>query len=90
LPIAFYITWPQQRPFSGTTEDVSTHGMRFTTDLDLVPNERIKIECEFCSAVAVVRHSRLAPGALGRWNVGVEFLTVRLKAARGMLVSTTA
>ena len=89
LPITFYLSWPQPG-FTGTTDDISIQGMRFTTTVDLVPNERIRIECPFCAAVAVVRHSRIAPGAPGRWDIGVEFLTLMLKPSRGVLVSIEA
>jgi DnaJ-class molecular chaperone len=89
LPITFHLSWPQPA-FAGTTNDVSTQGMRFTTTVDLVPNERIRIDCSFCSAVGVVRHSRIAPGPPGRWDIGVEFLTLLIKPSRGVLVSVEA
>lgn len=89
LPMAFYLSWPQP-VFHGTTNDVSTNGMRFTTTVDLVPNERVRIDCAFCSAVGVVRHSRIAPGPPGQWDIGVEFLTLLIKPSRGVLVSVDA
>ena len=72
------------------TEDISISGMRLRAPLDLVPNERLKIDCEFCGAVAVVRHARPAAGDHGLWEVGVEFLTLLIKPVRGILVSTHA
>jgi hypothetical protein len=89
LPVAFYLSWPQHPGFSAMTLDVSISGMRLTTPLDLVPNERLKIDCDFCSAVAVVRHAH-ASGNDGLWEVGVEFLTLLIKPARGVFVSTLA
>jgi hypothetical protein len=69
--------------------DVSITGLRFTSTLDLVPNERLKIDCELCSAVAVVRHAQ--PIADTRtWSVGVEFLTLLIHPVRGLLVSRDA
>lgn len=90
LSVTFYLAWPQPAGFSGQTEDVSMNGMRFTSDIDLIPNERIKIDCSLCAAVAIVRHSRVAPGTPGRWDVGVEFLTLIVKPSRGVLVSAQA
>ncbi len=90
LPITFYLSWPQPSGMTGTTGDVSINGMRFTTDLDLVTNERLKIECDLCSAVAVVRHSHLVAGTTGTWDIGVEFLTLLIKPTKGLLVSTKA
>jgi curved DNA-binding protein CbpA len=88
MPISFCLTWPATRQFTGTTQDVSISGMRFSTDLELIPNETIRIDCEFCSAIGVVRsshqqarHPRLA------WQIGVEFLTLTIKQTRGSFVS---
>jgi hypothetical protein len=89
LPITFYLSWPQPG-LHGTTEDVSPQGMRFTSTIDLVPGERVKIDCEFCAAVAVVRYSRVAPGPPGTWEAGVEFLTIRIEPRPGVLLSTNA
>jgi len=91
LPIQFYLAWPQRTAFVGRTEDVSINGMRFVSDLDMVPNERVKIDCLFCCAVAVVRHSNAdRVKRTSMWRVGVEFLTLRVKPARGVFVSTQA
>jgi curved DNA-binding protein CbpA len=90
LALTFYLSWPQHPGFSAMTEDVSIHGMRFLTDLNLVPRERLKIECDLCSAVAMVRHARESSGQTGQWEVGVEFVTLLIKPASGILVSTHA
>lgn len=90
LPVTFYLSWPQRPGFSAMTEDISISGMRLTTALDLVPNERLKIDCGFCSSVAVVRHARPGDGEGQLWEVGVEFLTLFIKPVRGVLVSTQA
>jgi hypothetical protein len=90
LPVTFFLSWPQHPGVSAVTDDISISGMRLVTPLDLVPNERLKIECEFCSAVAVVRHAHAAAEGRGQWAVGVEFLTLLIKPARGILVSTHA
>lgn len=87
IPVHFYLSWPQHSPCQATTEDISIGGMRLNCALDLVPGECIKIECDLCSAIAVVRHAK-ASGTGGRWVAGVEFLTLRIKPVRGVLVST--
>lgn len=90
LPVTFFLSWPQHPGVSARTEDISISGMRLVTPLDLVPNERLKIDCDFCSAVAVVRHAHRAAGDDALWTAGVEFLTLWIKPARGVLVSTRA
>jgi len=88
IAVSYCLTWPADRSFDGLTDDLSISGMRFTSRLELAPQERIRLDCSFCSAVAVVRNSRPAGG--GRpteWQSGVEFLTLRIKHSRGSLVS---
>jgi hypothetical protein len=87
MPLSYCLSWPAERTFDGTTEDVSISGMRFTSGLELAPEERLRIDCDFCSAVAVVRNSRAADGGNGDWQTGVEFLTLRIKQPRGSLLS---
>lgn len=89
LPVRFFITWPQTRPYGAVTEDVSINGMKFVTTIDLVPGERVKIETDLCNAVAVVRHARQEANS-PFWVIGVEFLTLLIKPTTGLLVSTTA
>jgi hypothetical protein len=90
MPVQYCVTWPATRQFSGVTEDLSISGMRFTTDLELVRNEHLRIDCEFCSAVGSVRsvlpRRQHARGPVA-WTVGVEFLTLRIKHTRGSLIS---
>lgn len=93
--------WPRTMPmglqragrpqrFTAVTEDVSLNGIGFSTTLDLQVGEMLSLECQFCSAVGVVKNVR--PGAAGsnRRQVGVEFVTLRIKRERGGLVSTVA
>lgn len=88
MPVSYCLSWPADRTFEGTTEDVSISGMRFTGGLELAPEERLRLDCDFCSAVAVVRNSRLnAAGRGNSWQSGVEFLTLRIKHPRGSLLS---
>jgi len=88
MPVSYCLSWPADRSFEGITEDVSISGMRFTSALELVPEERLRIDCDFCSAVAVVRNSRVDESRHGAvWQSGVEFLTLRIKHPRGSLLS---
>lgn len=76
---------------SALTEDLSLNGMRVRTAVELAAGERLRVESQFCSAVAVVR-SVAAAGqpADHEWIAGLEFLTLRLKRERGGIVSTVA
>jgi hypothetical protein len=90
MPVVFYLSWPQHPGFDAMTEDISISGMRLTSSLDLVPNERLKLDCDLCTSVAVVRHAHRAASGDGLWEVGVEFLTLIIRPSRGVLVSTQA
>lgn len=76
---------------SALTEDLSLNGMRVRTAVELTIGERLRVESQFCSAVAVVRSIAVA-GQAGdhAWLAGLEFLTLRIKLERGGLVSTVA
>jgi curved DNA-binding protein CbpA len=88
MPVSYCLSWPADRSFEGMTEDLSISGMRFTGALELVIEERLRLDCDFCSAVAVVRNSRPAErGRAGMWQSGVEFLTLLIKHPRGSLLS---
>jgi curved DNA-binding protein CbpA len=88
MDVSFCLTWPAQHAFTGTTTDISITGMRFTTDTEIRVGDRLRLDSDFCSAVAVVRSAQRRIRDAGRpWQVGVEFLTLRIKRARGGLVS---
>jgi hypothetical protein len=87
-PVVFCLSWPEPRFFAGRSEDISVIGMRFISELELVPGDRLRLDCDFCSSVGVVRHARRhAPAEPGHWHIGVEFLTLRVRRGRGILVS---
>lgn len=90
MPVTFFLSWPQHPGYNAMTEDVSPSGMRLACTLDLVPNERLKIDCDLCAATGVVRHAFAVEGTPGLWQVGVEFLTLWIRPARGVFVSTRA
>jgi hypothetical protein len=90
MPVTFFLSWPQHPGYEAVTEDISPIGMRLVCTLDLVPNERLKLDCELCTATAVVRHARPSGDTSAHWVVGVEFLTLRIHPVRGVFVSTHA
>ncbi len=91
MPLTFRHATSRHIICSGTTEDVSLNGARFVAHGDVVVGERLSIECQFCSAVAIVKSVRTSASlGAGRCQVGVEFVALRIKLARGGLVSTVA
>lgn len=76
---------------SGTAENLNVKGMQFRSDVAIPLGERLQIDCEFGSAVAIVRTIRSeAWGSRRGSHYGVEFLTLLIKRERGGLVSTVA
>ncbi len=91
LTLTFRLAASRTAAWHGTIEDLSLEGMQFLTPLAIPVGERLQIECDFCSAVAVVK--RVTPGtgaSRGMRHYGVEFLTLLVKRTRGSLVSTKA
>jgi hypothetical protein len=91
MPLTFRRAVSRQHSWDATTEDVSLNGARFATDVDIRVGECLSLDCQFCSAVAIVRSVAANAGhGGGRHHVGVEFVTLRIKQDRGGLVSTVA
>jgi curved DNA-binding protein CbpA len=91
MPLDFWLPTSAHQRRRGTTEDLSLNGMRFLSPTEIPIGTRVRIECRFCSAVAVAKSIRRNPGLpFGRWQCGVEFLTLRLHHERGGLFSTVA
>jgi curved DNA-binding protein CbpA len=88
LPVSFRRREYRRALLRGSTKDISLNGMRLVSPLRLSVDERVSIEADVYSAVAVVRSVRRCE-LLG-WECGLEFLTLRLVRARGVLVSTVA
>jgi curved DNA-binding protein CbpA len=86
--IVFYTRWPQPQGFSGRTEDVSLHGLRFLTNAELIQGQRIKIVSEFVEAVALVSNCVHERHGWTTWCVaGVSFTTLRFVQPLGGFVS---
>jgi curved DNA-binding protein CbpA len=77
---------------SAVTEDLSLNGMRVRSSVELTVGERVRVESQFCSAVAIVRGVATTgqSAADQAWLASLEFLTLRLKRERGGIVSTVA
>ncbi len=90
-PVVLCASWPDAPLVGGVSEDVSVSGMRLVTHVELVTGDRVRLDCDFCSAVAIVRHVRRHGAAAARqWHIGVEFLTLRIRRGKGVFVSTEA
>jgi hypothetical protein len=73
-------------PCKAVTQDISLNGMRFLTRDHLAIDERLIIESDFCSAVAIVRSVRAHEIDREGFECGVEFLTMRVRHLRGGLI----
>ena len=88
IPLNFLSQWPQTPPHSGTVEDLSVDGMRFTTDQAVTAQAVLKLECELLDAVGrVLDASRLSDGF---WSVRSTFLSVAFKRRSGGFVRMEA
>jgi curved DNA-binding protein CbpA len=78
-------------PLQGISENLSVAGLRFLSPGKVTLDQVVRVDCDFCSAVGVVRYSQEVSGRARRWwEVGIEFKTVHLKQMRGGLVSASA
>lgn len=90
MPVTFWLASSRDIARTGTTEDLSPNGMRVRSSISVPIGERVKIDCSFCSAVAIVKSARRDEVRGRGWQCGVEFMTLRIKHERGGFVSTTA
>ncbi len=81
---------PDDAPSRGVTLDISLAGMRFQTVASVDIDDRLLIETEFCSAIGIVRSARQRGTDNNAWEIGVQFMTLRVKKQRGGLISTVA
>lgn len=88
MPVTLRTASSRHVVWSGETEDVSLNGMRLFSCMSIPVGERVRVDCAFCSAVAIVKSTRIHNGD-GRhgWECGVEFITLRLRRTRGGLLS---
>lgn len=88
MRVTFVRASSPRTPCKAVTHDLSLNGMRILTHTHLVVDERVIVESDFCSAVAVVRSVRAHSVDPDGWECGVEFLTMRVRHHRGGLIST--
>ncbi len=93
LPFSMRVTFARaaspQVMLKGISDDVSLGGMRLHTAEGMDVGERIFLRCDFCTAVAIVRHVHRGSSSTP-FLCGVQFLTLHLERRRGGLLSTTA
>jgi hypothetical protein len=88
MPLVFCLAWPHRKFFAGVSTDVSINGIQFVSVLELIPGERVRVDSTICSGVGIVRHCRREPDSQPpMWRSGVEFLTLRVREERGLLIS---
>jgi hypothetical protein len=80
--------WLQGAGIDGWVQDLSLNGMRVLACEPLDDEHLVKIESEFCQAIARVAHCRASSDR--RYVVGLEFLTLRFTAPQGTFVSVDA
>jgi hypothetical protein len=62
--------------------------MRLISQHELMPDQRLKIQCSFCNAVGLVTRVTVeSVGWMPRWRAGVRFLTLQIKQIRGAFLS---
>ena len=88
MSVTLRATSPTQVMWSGETEDVSLNGMRLLSSMSIPVGARVRVDCGFCSAVAVVKSARVYDvDRRHGWQCGIEFLTLRLRRTTGGLLS---
>jgi len=90
LRITFLRATDRRSVSKGVTQDISLNGARFLTHTQLALDERLLVDCDFCSATAVIRSIRAHKVDTDGFEIGVQFLTLRVKRQRGGLISTVA
>jgi hypothetical protein len=64
--------------------------MRFLSHVVMAVGDCVRVDCDFCSAVAVVKSVGDSRSMRSPRHYGVEFVTFRIKNERGGLFSTVA
>jgi curved DNA-binding protein CbpA len=94
MPLVLHVSCEMKgsrAPFEGVTQNLSVAGLRLLSSSEVAVDQIVRLDCEFCSAVGVVRYAHEASGRSRRWwEVGIEFKTLHVKQTRGSLVSVSA
>ncbi|MCC7490236.1 MAG: J domain-containing protein [Gammaproteobacteria bacterium] len=88
--LRLFTRWPGPA-ITGHSRDVSPDGIGFETRRLLEPGTVVKVDSDWCQAVARITHIRLDDGSSdGSWLVGAGFLSVVFPRSRGVFLSTQA
>jgi hypothetical protein len=79
--------WPQKEPLRTEMRDLSLNGMQLVAPARLAQDQIVKIVGDDCTALGRVAHCRREVGAVERWLIGIEFLTLRFTQHTGTFVS---
>ena len=89
--LSYYLQWPQSRPHTGVTSDISPRGIMFETSMEVMTGKILKIDCSRFSAIAHVVNCRDAGKFLApNWKIGVQFVTLQFKSSRGTFICDKA
>ena len=89
--LSYYVRWPQSKPHTGTTMNVSPRGLMFQTSIEIPVDSILKIDGPRFKAIAQVINCREAGKFLRpNWQIGVQFITLHFKSSRGTFISDTA
>lgn len=83
-----FTRWPQANGVKVEMRDLSLNGMQLHTSFAAEIDRLVKLDSDFCRAVARVAYCR-REGQRG-WLLGVEFVTLVFASARGNFVSASA
>lgn len=83
-----YTSWPQAAGVHVRVCDLSLNGMQLAASFAAESGSVVKLDSEFCRALARVAYCR--PASDGGWLIGVEFVTLVFASARGNFVSARA
>jgi curved DNA-binding protein CbpA len=90
MPVTFRLARSRNVARTGALVDLSLNGMRLLSQVNIPIGERVRIDCAFCSAVAIVRSRSPKEHGQGGWQCGMEFLTPCFTDGRGGLISILA
>ncbi|MFK8026946.1 MAG: DnaJ domain-containing protein [Gammaproteobacteria bacterium] len=90
-PVSIYLDWTDSRSYIGTTQDVSLNGLQVLSNKYVDNGTVLKLSSHLLDSVALVVNSRSNHTLLRkRWNLGLEFITLRFHHAQGTFVKVDA
>lgn len=90
-PVSIYLDWADARSYIGTTQDVSLNGLQVLSNTYVENGTVLKLSSHMLDSVAVVVNSRSNHTLLRkRWNLGLEFITLRFHQVQGTFIKIDA